>query len=344
VKSRTTRNIQIEKQTRRVLRKAAGEEPQSDAKRTVAKKSKKSGEMTGANRMNPGDTYPPVAIGQVVFYGARRGVVCRQFNVKSHLDDGRPGVIVTSLARGWFNVIFFDGYAECGYSPGDKIHNKPSEWTVTDVFVSQDVVDGLIAAHDKMEAKKRSAEKRRRNAVRALWDGDERKLVAEYRHRYPWAIAEKAEPEEHKRVAKNLRLDLKRSIPKIKFSVKSKWNSVTVEWYAGPEREEVEAIAGKYQNPYSYDWNYADHCIYGESSHGRAMARVFGRIGYVLCRRDSRTKEEADEAARKFIDELLQEQRSALMSLNPGNLEEAARLRESIAFYEKHRPKEKAAK
>jgi Large polyvalent protein associated domain 29 len=300
--------------------------------------------MRGENRPDLGATYPPVAIGQVVFNGDRRGVVCRPFGAKSDLDKDRPGVTVSSITRGWFNVIFFDDYAECGYAPGEKIHNRSSGWTVTDVFVSQDVVDQLIAAHDKMEAKKRAAEKRRQRAVRALWDGDEPKLIAEYHQRYPCAVTEKVEPKEHKRVAKNLRLDLKRNFPKIKFSVASKWSSVTVEWYAGPEQEEVEAIAGKYQNPYSYEWNYADHCIYGESPHGRAMATVFGRVGHVFCHRDSRTKEEADEAARKFIDELLQEQRSALMSLNTGNLEEAAQLRESIAFYEKHRPKKKAAK
>jgi len=295
--------------------------------------------MTSVNRTDLGDTYPPVAIGQVVFNGARRGVVCRPFNAKSHLDEDRPGVTAVSVTRGWFNVIFFDDYAECGYAPGEKIHNGSSEWTVTDVFVSQDVVDRLIAAHDKKEAKKRAAEKRRQGAVRAFWDGDEPKLIAEYRRRYPWAVAEKAEPKEHKRVAKNLRLDLKRSFPKIRFSVASKWNSVTVEWCAGPEREEVEAIAGKYQNPYSYEWNYADHCIYGESPHGRAMAAVFGRVGYVSCQRDSRTKEEADEDARRYIDELLQEKRAELAALDPGNQTEAARLLESIAFYEKHRPK-----
>jgi glutaredoxin len=295
--------------------------------------------MTSVNRTDLGDTYPPVAIGQVVFNGARRGVVCRPFNAKSHLGEDRPGVTVVSVTRGWFNVIFFDDYAECGYAPGEKIHNGSSEWTVTDVFVSQDVVDRLIAAHDKMEAKKRAAEKRRQDAVRALWDGDEPKLIAEYRRRYPWAVAEKAEPKEHKRVAKNLRLDLKRNFPKIKFSVASKWSSVTVEWYAGPEREEVEAIAGKYQNPYSYEWNYADHCIYGESPHGRAMATVFGRVGCVFCHRDNRTKEEADDDTRRYIDELLQEKRVELAALDPGNLAEATRLQKSIEFYEKHRPK-----
>jgi hypothetical protein len=41
MKSRTARNIQIEKQTRRVLRKAAGARHQSDAKPTVEKKAMK---------------------------------------------------------------------------------------------------------------------------------------------------------------------------------------------------------------------------------------------------------------------------------------------------------------
>lgn len=41
MKSRTTRNIQIEKQTRRVLRKAAGAGLRSDAKPTAGRKVKK---------------------------------------------------------------------------------------------------------------------------------------------------------------------------------------------------------------------------------------------------------------------------------------------------------------
>jgi hypothetical protein len=41
MKSRTTRNIQIEKQTRRVLSKAAGR--RSDAKPTAGRKAKKKG-------------------------------------------------------------------------------------------------------------------------------------------------------------------------------------------------------------------------------------------------------------------------------------------------------------
>jgi len=40
MKARTTRNIQIEKQTRRVLRKAAGAGRQSDAKTTTRKAKK----------------------------------------------------------------------------------------------------------------------------------------------------------------------------------------------------------------------------------------------------------------------------------------------------------------
>jgi hypothetical protein len=49
MKSRTTRNIQIEKQTRRVLRKAAGAGSQADAKPTAAKRTmKKTAKKKGA--------------------------------------------------------------------------------------------------------------------------------------------------------------------------------------------------------------------------------------------------------------------------------------------------------
>jgi hypothetical protein len=41
VKSRATRNIRIEKQTRRVLRKGAGAGRPSDARQTARKKAKK---------------------------------------------------------------------------------------------------------------------------------------------------------------------------------------------------------------------------------------------------------------------------------------------------------------
>jgi hypothetical protein len=56
-------------------------------------------------------------------------------------------------------------YDERGYTPGEKIHNKPREWTVTEEFVSQEIVDELIAAHDKQEAEKRDAEERRLEVV-----------------------------------------------------------------------------------------------------------------------------------------------------------------------------------
>jgi hypothetical protein len=48
MKSRATRNIQIEKQSRRVLRKAAGAGRQSDAKPTGRKSAKKAVKKKGA--------------------------------------------------------------------------------------------------------------------------------------------------------------------------------------------------------------------------------------------------------------------------------------------------------
>ncbi|HEY9430513.1 MAG TPA: hypothetical protein VI260_03400 [Blastocatellia bacterium] len=47
MKSCTTRNIQIEKQTRRVLQKAAGAGRQADAKPIAGKKAKKAAKRNG---------------------------------------------------------------------------------------------------------------------------------------------------------------------------------------------------------------------------------------------------------------------------------------------------------
>jgi Large polyvalent protein associated domain 29 len=85
------------------------------------------------------------------------------------------------------------------------------------------------------------------------------------RTKHPWAINEEDEPKAHKRVAKNLRLDLKRAFPDIKFSVTSDFSGVRIAWYAGPGKIEVEAVAGKYQNPYFYNWHPVEYGIYESS-------------------------------------------------------------------------------
>lgn len=51
----------------------------------------------------------------------------------------------------------------------------------------------------------------------------------------------------HSKAAKMIRAELKAAYPKIKFSVRSDYNSINVNWENGPSSDEVCEITGKYQ-------------------------------------------------------------------------------------------------
>jgi len=80
--------------------------------------------------------------------------------------------------------------------------------------------------------------------------------------------------------AENIRKELKRAFPLVKFGVTSDYNSVDIRWTNGPTSSEVKAIAGKYEAGSfdgmtdSYDYN-AD-ATFGD---------VFGDPKYVFCQR-----------------------------------------------------------
>lgn len=80
--------------------------------------------------------------------------------------------------------------------------------------------------------------------------------------------------------AKNLRKDLKKHFPGVKFSVRSDYDSVYVKWVDGPTRAMVEAIANRYQ---SGSFNGMED-IY-EFSHS-PFTTLFGGAKYVSCSRD----------------------------------------------------------
>lgn len=64
---------------------------------------------------------------------------------------------------------------------------------------------------------------------------------------------------EVKEIAKEVRKDLKAAFPTIKFSVRSDFNTLRIEYTDGPVDDEVEAIAMKYCGRSGYDPNYGDY-------------------------------------------------------------------------------------
>lgn len=84
--------------------------------------------------------------------------------------------------------------------------------------------------------------------------------------------------------AKNIRIELKRAFPRVKFSVRSSsysgGNSIDISWTDGPTSQQVEAITGKYQSG-KFD-GMTDCYDYRDTP----FTAVFGDSKYVFARRD----------------------------------------------------------
>lgn len=101
----------------------------------------------------------------------------------------------------------------------------------------------------------------------------------------------------HTLAAKNIRTELKREFPGVKFSVRSSsfsmGNDVNVSWTDGPTTEEVEGVTGKYQQGVFNGME--DIYEYGRS----VFTEIFGGSKYVM---ESRTT--TVEKKRLIVDEL----------------------------------------
>lgn len=116
--------------------------------------------------------------------------------------------------------------------------------------------------------------------------------------KYPDLIQEKDSVKKGATLAaKNIRIELKKAFPGVKFSVKSEYysggNSVNVYWTDGPTTEQVEKITGKYQEG-SFD-GMTDCYNYEEN----LFSDVFGGAKYVMEQRSV-----SDEAYNKTAAEL----------------------------------------
>lgn len=134
-------------------------------------------------------------------------------------------------------------------------------------------------------------------------EGRERKLkvdaeVARLKALYPWAKpADKLSP--HARAAANIREELHRAYPGIKFSVKSQsysgGDSVNVYWVMGPTEKEVDAIISKYKDGY-FD-GMQDMHIHDNSVEHAAVDAVLGSVKHVFGHREYTFDAESTVAA-----------------------------------------------
>lgn len=137
-----------------------------------------------------------------------------------------------------------------------------------------------IAENEKARIE-REEKDRQRAADQAL-------IVEELKSKYPWALP-CGGMSSQARAAANLREELRRTFPGIRFKVTSHsfsgGNSVDVGWELGPTTNEVDSVARKYQ----YGWFDGMEDIYrdDDTALSGAVNIVLGQAKYVHCERST---------------------------------------------------------
>lgn len=100
--------------------------------------------------------------------------------------------------------------------------------------------------------------------------------------------------------AKNVRRDLKKAFPGVKFSVKSSYDTINVSWQDGPTRPEVEAVISKYENG---TFDGMTDCFNFDTS---PFNEVFGGCRYTFAQREH--SDELIAVATKYLEQRSGEQ------------------------------------
>jgi hypothetical protein len=146
------------------------------------------------------------------------------------------------------------------------------------------ITDKVMSAEEMKEALLEAAIIKAENDIKAREKADAKeKEIKELPSKYPYLtpMDEAMKYRGHALGAKNLRIELKRAFPGVKFSVKSETysggDSIHVNWTDGPLKEDVKKISDKYQEGnfdgmediYNYD-------------HENVFPKIFGGAKYVM--------------------------------------------------------------
>jgi hypothetical protein len=140
----------------------------------------------------------------------------------------------------------------------------------------------LEAAHAKLLAEWKANAATRHKAAGEAIAAKKAAEREEHIRNYPHLLKVTARPDwsRARLAAENIRRELRRQYPKIKFSVRSDNNSVNIGWTNGPTEKEVEAITDKYLAG-SFDGMTDCYCY----NHDNVFADIFGSAHYIFCSR-----------------------------------------------------------
>lgn len=183
-----------------------------------------------------------VAIGQRVhsiLYGGRDGIVFRiQGEQMPHTVQQFAGGGVVMGGRAYFDIVFDNGSISRSL-PESILHGV--QWRIYDSIATADEIAAALH-HAEHEEARRTTDKQqaegRRAAERVKHAADNPHLLKKS-DRPDWSPGRLA--------AENIRRELKRAFPGVKFKVRSDFNCVDIYWTDGPTSKQVKAITDKYK-------------------------------------------------------------------------------------------------
>lgn len=208
--------------------------------------------------------------------------------------DGDPAAICT-------------GDLERYFSPFHKVSETTK--SITEVFgigfyydETQIVSDEVIAKSlERAHALTRLAQQEKERKAKEK-EETRKRLATEY------AYLERNEKDDHNIVGKNIRTELKRNFPGVKFSVRydsfSGGDAFDIRWEDGPTSDQVDPIVNKYGNMHPDAYSQGDYwdCV------PSVFNELFGGVGYVNI--DRTITEKAIEAMRKKYPDLTEENKT----------------------------------
>lgn len=155
----------------------------------------------------------------------------------------------------------------------------------------------LYSAEDIAQAIAHAERVERLKAERAAAANRARaELSAKYAREYSYLTRN---PRTSREITDNLRKELKKNYPSIKFAVRYKsfsgGDEMTVKWTDGPTRKQVEQIANKYQH------SHADHSGDYWDYNPNEFNKLFGGVKFVMVEREM-----SEDIAATFVDEIVE--------------------------------------
>ena len=207
---------------------------------------------------------------------------------------GDPDDVSESDLERYFGPIH---HVDATARPIEKLFGIGFYWDTSEV-ISDEVIEKSLKRADNLKKLEQEVKERKEK----LREETRIRLISEY------SYLERNEKNDHNIVGKNIRTELKRNFPGVKFSVRyesfSGGDAFDIRWNDGPTYSQVRGIVDKYRGMHPDAMSMGDYWDYAPS----VFNKLFGDVGYVTAQRE--ITEKAIETMRQKYPDLTEENKT----------------------------------